>query len=220
MTQFIAVHGAFRGRWYWDPLRIELERRGHGLRPVDLVGDSLDEWVASTISAVEMAGSEPVVLVGHSMGGVVSQVAVGQLGGRVQRLVLLDSPLVEPGQRPVDISGPTQPDESMLPPREFMVQPTPVGPEQGFDDPSLANWVNERLRPVPMGPQLDVAPVGTGRAAATTVAFFSRTPDGFPSTFARHRCEADGIDHVVLDGFHDAPILDPGVVADLLLARL
>jgi len=217
MTQFIAVHGAFRGPWYWEPLGVELERRGHGLQPVDLVGDSLEEWIASTVSAVEAVGSEVVVLVGHSMGGVVAQATMGQLGGRVQRLVLLDSPLVEPGQRPVDISGPTPPDESMLPPREFMVQPTPVGPEQGFDDPSLANWVNERLRSVPMGPQLDVAPVGTGRAAATTVAFFSRTPEGFPSTFARRRCETEGIDHIVLDGFHDAPILDRVTVADLLL---
>ena len=188
------------------------------METVDLAGESLQEWVDATVEVAEQFGSEPVVLVGHSMGGVVAQAAVGSLGERVERLVLLDSPFIESGQRAVDVSGPAPPDDAVLPPRVFMVQPTQVGPEQGFEDPTLAAWVNERLRPVPMGPQLDPAPAGTGRPSLTTPVFFDRTPDGFPSTFARHRCETEGIDHLVLDAFHDAPVLNPASVADLLVA--
>ena len=80
MTHFVAVHGAFRGPWYWEPLAAELERGGHQLRPVDLVGDSLEEWIERTACRSSTAGRrEPVVLVGHSMGGVVAQAALGRV---------------------------------------------------------------------------------------------------------------------------------------------
>ena len=53
MSCFVAVHGAFRGPWYWEPLAVELERDGHQLHAVDLVGDSLGEWIERTTSVVE-----------------------------------------------------------------------------------------------------------------------------------------------------------------------
>ncbi len=217
MTCFVAVHGAFRGPWYWEPLAAELERQGHRLCAVDLVGDSLGAWIDRTVAVVDGCAPEPMLLIGHSMGGVVAQAALGRLGDRVDRLVLLDSPLIEAGQRAVDVSGPAAPDDAALPPREFRIPPTPVGPEQGFGDPVQAAWVNDRLRPVPMGPQLDPAPPGTGRPVHTTIVFFERTPDGFPATFARRHCEAEGIDHVMIDAFHDAPVLDPGPVVDAMV---
>ncbi len=217
MTDFVALHGAFRGPWYWEPLASELERRGHRLHAVDLVGESLQDWIDRTVSTAAECSGE-VVLVGHSMGGMVAQASVPLLGDRPCRLVLLDSPLIDTGLRAVDVSGPEPPDPDMLAPREFQIPPSPVGAEQGFVDTDLADWVNERLRPVPMGPQLDPAPPGTGRPDGTTIVFFSRTPDGFPSTFARRRCESDGIAHSVIDGFHDAPVLDPSAVAEALIS--
>ncbi len=195
-----------------------LAERGHALHAVDLTGDSLAAWVDCVEQVVAQCGSEPVVLVGHSMGGVVAQAAMASLPSSVGRLVLLDSPLIEAGQRAVDVSAPTPPDDSLLPHREFLVPASPVGLDQGFVDAAVAGWANARLRPVPMGPQLDKAPDGTARPAATTIVFFERTPDGFPAGSARRRCEAEGIAHVVADGFHDAPVLDPVGVVELLVA--
>ncbi|HKY14668.1 MAG TPA: alpha/beta fold hydrolase, partial [Microthrixaceae bacterium] len=103
VTSFVAVPGAFRGAWYWERLAAELSARGDRLVGVDLVGADLDAWIASVSGAFDANDLERAVLVGHSMGGVVAQASTGVLGDRCARLVLLDSPLIEAGQRAVDV---------------------------------------------------------------------------------------------------------------------
>jgi pimeloyl-ACP methyl ester carboxylesterase len=225
VTRYVAIHGAFRGPWYWEPLAEMLAARGDELFAVDLRGDSLENWMACTRRTLDEArGSlgrdDPVVVLAHSMGGVVAQAAVPAFGPGIDRLVLLDAPLIEVGRRAVDVSGPSPPPDDMLPPRSMQIPPSPVGPEQGFTDAALASWVNERLRPVPMGPQLDVVPPrpdgATTAEVTTSLVFCDRTPDGYPSTYTRRRCEREGRPHVVLDEHHDVAVLAPEVLARLL----
>lgn len=229
MVDVVAVHGAFRGGWSWDRVRSVLAPAGHRLFAPDLTGMgaggsgatggdvTLAQWVGDVVAVVSEHGLTGVVLVGHSMGGVVAQAALGALDGRVARLVLIDSPLVGAGQRAVDVSGPSAPAPELLPPRETWFPPTPVGPEQGYDVPDLAAWVNERLCATPFGPQLDRCPAGPPTAPPTSVVFCDRTPAGYPSTFARCRCDESGLAYTVIDRHHDVPVLDPGSVAALLL---
>jgi pimeloyl-ACP methyl ester carboxylesterase len=212
----VALHGAFRGGWYWEPMAEVLAGSGHRVVAPDLVGESLAEWLAVAADAVSRASDtsgEQVTLVGHSMGGMVAQGLPRGLAPAIGRFVLLDAPLVDPGSRPVDVSSPSPVDDALLPGRDHRAQPAPVGPEQGFTEPRLADWVNRRLRPVPMGPQLDPLPAGLGRPPGTVLVFFDRTPGHFPSALARRRCEEDGVAHTVLDQHHDAPVLDPAAVA-------
>lgn len=227
MTTYVAVHGAFRGPWYWEPLAAVLATSGDALHAVDLQGTDLESWIDCVTSVVRdlPPGVGPVVLLGHSMGGVVAQAATAELCDLVDDLVLLDSPLIGPGQRAVDVSGPVPPEESRLPARDVWIQPTPVGPAQGFDDPALGAWVNDRLRPVPMGPQLDPLPQvaqqfssgpGTPGRTVRRLVFCDRTPQGYPSTFARRVCVDQGVDHLVLDAHHDVAVLQPELVADVL----
>lgn len=227
MTTIVAVHGAFRGPWYWDALRELLADRGHELIAVDLTGAAdgtssgdvtMAEWTGRVVSAVDVGRDhgEEVVLLGHSMGGVVAQGAVPATLDRVARLVLLDAPLIEAGQRPVDVSGPAPPDPAQLPPRTTWIPPSPVGTAQGFDE-ATAERVNDLLTPVPMGPQLDAMPAGTGRHGSTTLVFCERTPDFFPSALARRRCEAEGLEHHVLDADHDVALLAPGLLLPFVL---
>src|SRR5262245_40195886 len=94
---FVLVHGSWQGGWSWDPVRARLTARGHrvlaptlpGHHPTDMDRSTIshDDHVAAVLAALAQAGPQPVVLVGHSLGGaVISQVADRQ-PDRVARLV-------------------------------------------------------------------------------------------------------------------------------------
>jgi pimeloyl-ACP methyl ester carboxylesterase len=78
MARFVLVHGAFAGAWCWEPVLPGLRESGHAVEAIDLPGSgedttpvadvSLDAY-AKKICETVAAGPAPVVLVGHSMGG-------------------------------------------------------------------------------------------------------------------------------------------------------
>ncbi|MET0543910.1 MAG: alpha/beta fold hydrolase [Variovorax sp.] len=86
--RMVLVHGAWQGAWVWDAWRPELARLGWQADAVDLPGNgcdpadrtspgdvSLSRYVDHVLSVIGQ-GDEPVVLVGHSGGGItVTQVA-------------------------------------------------------------------------------------------------------------------------------------------------
>jgi hypothetical protein len=65
MASFSLVHGAWHGGWCWDPLRAELESRGHIVHTPDLPCEDLAAGVDEYAAAVPAAD----VVVGHSLGG-------------------------------------------------------------------------------------------------------------------------------------------------------
>lgn len=74
----LLVHGAWHGRWCWGPVQAALTARGVRAEAVDLPGHGDDTGAlgdlhddAARVRAALDAFDEPVVLVGHSYGGVV-----------------------------------------------------------------------------------------------------------------------------------------------------
>ncbi len=77
----VLVHGAFSGAWIWAPLIERLQGSGHSAEAFDLPGLGDDRTPASEatldayaarLSEVLLGRSEPAVVVGHSMGGIVA----------------------------------------------------------------------------------------------------------------------------------------------------
>jgi len=70
-TTFCLVHGAWHGGWAWDPLRAELEARGHAVVAPDLPCDDCDAGIDAYATCVRgaLGGVEDAVVVGHSLGG-------------------------------------------------------------------------------------------------------------------------------------------------------
>ena len=88
----VFVPGAFCGPWAFDALRPALEAEGRACTAVDLVGGrslawrSLTDYAATVVEAVRRCATPPV-LVGHSMGGLVAQLAAART--KVAGVVLL-----------------------------------------------------------------------------------------------------------------------------------
>jgi hypothetical protein len=65
MASFSLVHGAWHGGWCWDPVRAELEARGHVVHTPDLPCEDVAAGIEEYAAVVPAAD----VVVGHSLAG-------------------------------------------------------------------------------------------------------------------------------------------------------
>jgi pimeloyl-ACP methyl ester carboxylesterase len=109
---FVLVHGSWQGAWSWDGVRDRLRAHGHRVITPALPGRGdigedrswigHDENVAAVLAAIDADGTGPVVLAGHSLGGVtISQVA-DQRPEHIARLVYCDAFALEDGESAAD----------------------------------------------------------------------------------------------------------------------
>jgi pimeloyl-ACP methyl ester carboxylesterase len=121
MSTYVLIHGAWHGAWCWAKIRAALEAEGHRVVTPDLPGHgddstplgevSLDAY-ARRVSEVLDAEPEPVVLVGHSMGGMVITAAAERQPRKVRALVYLCAFL--PGDGDTLMSLAAQSDASLV----------------------------------------------------------------------------------------------------------
>jgi pimeloyl-ACP methyl ester carboxylesterase len=78
MSTFVLVHGAWHGAWCWKNVVCLLKEAGHDAFAPDLPGHGRDDTPIAQVTfgaycnkvrEIVEARSEPVILVGHSMGG-------------------------------------------------------------------------------------------------------------------------------------------------------
>jgi len=107
MSQFLLIHGAFHGAWCWHKAIPELEKHGHRAQAIDLPGQgqdqtplgnvTLDTMVDRIVTALTtLAG--PVVLVGHSLAGMVISATAEKAPDRIKTLVFLSAFLPRDGE--------------------------------------------------------------------------------------------------------------------------
>ncbi len=92
---FVLVHGAWHGAWCWEKVTSLLAARGHVAHVLDLpgLGDdptpiaeiTLDAYV-NAVKDVILSVADPVILVGHSMGGLIITQTAEQVPERVSAL--------------------------------------------------------------------------------------------------------------------------------------
>jgi pimeloyl-ACP methyl ester carboxylesterase len=113
MARFVLVHGGFSGAWIWLPLMDRLEADGHLVEAFDLPGMGNDNTSASEVSLDSYAGrvcevlaadSEPAIVVGHSMGGVVATQAAARCPEHVAALVYVAAFLPKDEQSLLDLT--------------------------------------------------------------------------------------------------------------------
>jgi len=105
-TTFVMVHSAWLGGWAWGSVASFLEKEGHKVIVPDLPGHggdktppsevTLDAYV-KTVTDVLDAQRDPVILVGHSLGGIVISQAAENRPAKVKSLVYLCAFLLPSG---------------------------------------------------------------------------------------------------------------------------
>ncbi len=107
MGTFVLVHGGWSGGWCWEKVVPLLEEAGHEALAPDLPSSGDDptpipevslQGYADRVSEVLDAQPGPVVLVGHSSGGVVISQAAEQRPDKVELLVYLAAFLPRDGE--------------------------------------------------------------------------------------------------------------------------
>lgn len=114
MSTFMLVHGAWHGAWCWRKLIAELEALGHKPIAFDLPSHgedrtpardvTLDDYVAKVVAELD-ASQDRVLLVGHSMGGIVITAAAEQRPQEIERLVYLTALLPRNRESLTDLEG-------------------------------------------------------------------------------------------------------------------
>lgn len=109
MSHFVLIHGAFMGAWFWEGMSARLRAHGHEVAAPDLPsqgqdatppqGVTIDDYVATALRHVD-AAPEPVVLVGHSLGGLTISLAAEARPEKVKRLVYVAAFLLPSGMSP------------------------------------------------------------------------------------------------------------------------
>jgi pimeloyl-ACP methyl ester carboxylesterase len=105
---YVLVHGAWHGAWCWYRVVPLLEAKGNKVVAMDLPGHGDDKTAVANVQlsdyvdkVVEVVRSlkGPVILVGHSMAGVVIAQAAEVLGKeKVEQLIFLDAFMPDDGE--------------------------------------------------------------------------------------------------------------------------
>jgi pimeloyl-ACP methyl ester carboxylesterase len=221
------VHRAFHGRWCWSRVATQLQAQGHRVVANDLPGlgqdrtpsadISLETYVDAVCDALT-AEEERVLLVGHSMGGIVLSQAAERLPDKIKSLVYVSAYLLCDGQSMMDI---VQADENLTKLAPFLVSNGAVCTFRadkvrdifyGHCTDSDADWATSKLVPQPLAPF--AAPVHvTGERFGRIPKFYIQclADHAVPRSAQDRMLAATSCERVVSIATHHSPFLStPG----------
>lgn len=120
---YVLVHGAWQAPYVWDSVRADLSKKGNKVFVVELPGHgsdstapyklSLDVYSDKVIDIISKADSN-VILVGHSMGGMVITQVAEKIPNKISKLIYIGAFLPASGQSLTDLAY-SDPDSKLGP---------------------------------------------------------------------------------------------------------
>jgi len=111
---YVLVHGAWQAPYVWDAVKTKLINEGNNVTVVELPGHGSDNTVPSTLTlntyrdkvldAMTKINGK-VILVGHSLGGMIISAVAEQNPSKIEKLVYLAAYLPSSGQSLLDLAG-------------------------------------------------------------------------------------------------------------------
>jgi pimeloyl-ACP methyl ester carboxylesterase len=154
-------------------------------------------------------GIDPVVVVGHSYGGVVALPVAEAISGRVLAVVLIDGVLCDDGESAHD----ARPGKAAARRAEALERGDGMW-TPGLPDPFDPDWADD-LEPMPLS-AMESPIVLTGAADRLPRVYVRCTRGGMDEQAERAR--ARGWRVVDVEGSHGLPLENPGRCAEVLLA--
>jgi pimeloyl-ACP methyl ester carboxylesterase len=227
---FVLVHGAWHGAWCWERVAALLSARGARVLAPEF-GDagrehtevSLHTHVDIVTDAIDAAGMDAFVLVGHSYGGIVASAVADRMHRRIAQCVYLDAAV------PADMSPGASiawcdfyPDSERTRRIDAALSngliAAPAAAAFGVSDPADVDWLEARLRPMPIGAftgRFTFRNGGSNGLKRRYVAFTSPSYAPLAATQERIRRDPSWAFGTLAVG-HDAMITAPLQVAHLL----
>ncbi|MBC6110898.1 alpha/beta hydrolase [Pedobacter sp. CCM 8938] len=110
---FVLVHGAWQSAYVWSTVKTQLEKKGNKVIVVELPAHGADNTPAVSVSmniyrdkvvaAIENLTGK-VILVGHSMGGIVVSAVAEKIPERIEKLVFIGAFVPQDGESLIDLA--------------------------------------------------------------------------------------------------------------------
>jgi pimeloyl-ACP methyl ester carboxylesterase len=218
MTTIVLIAGAFHGGWYFDPVVPALAAAGHRVIAPDLPGMdeshspetpvNLETHVGFVTRLLEQLRPEPVILVGHSYGGMVITGAAARVPGLISQLIYLDAPVPLDGQRVWDVIP--------VAAREPFIAACLDG--YGVEPPPQLREIEPRVQAQPVATFLQPLDARTERIDMIRTYVIAQRDSSFRETYARLADDSDWECETLPSG-HDFAREVPEALAGLLLRR-
>lgn len=233
MSTFVLVHGGLHGGWCWERIIQPLRDAGHAVTAVDLPGrggvanGDIEAYVAVVATAVDR-GTQPVVLVAHSLGGVTASQFAEHRPDAVAGLVFVNALLVEDGEAALpklQAAGEEcvfmQPEGLIISDDGSTISVTPSLAVDGFYnccDPLDARWAGAQLCAEPLRPlTVPVRITADGFGSVPKVYLGSHNDRVLPWWFQEKMGEAAGARLIELGGDHSPFLSAPDELVAYLL---
>lgn len=238
MASFVLIHGSWHGGWCFDAVRALLEADGHEVLAPDLPGMGGD---GAALAAVTLAGwaefaaglcrcaqQQPVILVGHSRGGLVVSQTAELAPDAMDALVYLCAMMLPDGMSRAQfkqLEGPNPPFDALISPvfggADSMVDGSRAAPVFAqLSPPDQVVAAMARLVAEPGGPRTTPLRLTPERFGAKPRTYIECTEDRTIPITSQRRMQAmvPGADVVTLDADHSPYLSRPQAVAEALLA--
>ncbi len=110
---FVLVHGGSLGAWSWAAVVAQLQKLGHRALAVDLAGRgehpydldklTLQVHIDTVARYIEQRDLRDVVMVGHSMAGIVMPGVTVRMPDRIKRLVFMSALVMRDGESAMEV---------------------------------------------------------------------------------------------------------------------
>jgi pimeloyl-ACP methyl ester carboxylesterase len=235
MATYLLVHGAWHGGWCWHRIVARLQRASHRVMAPDLISLGRDctppgsvkltDWT-DQIAALAESSAEPIILVGHSRGGLVLSEVAEKIPERIRVLVYVTAFLLESGRSVLDEAAEIQ--DSLVPPAMIIADDRHSATlrassiREAFygrcsdDDFALAQSL---LRPEPLAPLATPVRTSAARFGSVPRVYVECTDDRAITHEAQRRMQSalPCRERVTLDSDHSPFFCRPDDLAGVLL---
>ena len=233
MSTFVLIPGAWHGAWCWQRVAPLLAAAGHVVRTPELLGMAEDKtplaqvslgiW-ADQVAEVISREDDPVILVGHSRGGVIISEAAERVPDRISTLVYLAGSLLPNGAAILDYVAQPDPDgPKVLDVREdgsaMLLDPFMTMSFYNATDEAWTSLAKSKLTYEPLGVHATPLRLTAERFGQVKRAYIRTTQDNAVTTAMQERMLADLPCNTVftLNSDHSSFFADPdGLVGYLL----
>lgn len=232
MKTYLLLHGAMRGAWLWHKLLPLMEKGGakaiaydlpgHGKRSGDRAGVNMSAYINDLLSFIRKNDMHDLILVGHSMTGIVISKAAEEVPDRIRHLIYLAAVVPADGDALIDLL--TKERQEAL--RKLEGKATEIfGPIEALKPNYFTDQTGEdqdyylrQLTPQPLAPFFEKIRLNRFYSLNTPKTYIMGLRDkALPPALTRGFAERLGVKPVEIDAGHDMMVVKPEEVARVLL---